>query len=176
METITGEQVVQVARRYLGAPFKLHGRDERGIDCVGLVVCIAKQFDLTIDLEGYYRRGVPFSTVKRYLLDHGFKEISHAQLTVGDFITAATDHGKAGSVSIISGTGDSPLVAGITRIIHCESAVPPMCVVEVPVDVQQLKRDAFMLGRSLDEMVRKTMRVFRFPFVSPKLITPNGAQ
>ena len=56
METVTGEQVASASRKYLGAPFKLHGRDERGIDCVGLVVCVAKQFGLDIDLTGYDRR------------------------------------------------------------------------------------------------------------------------
>ncbi len=42
---ITGEQIVAAARGYVGTPFKLYGRDKNGIDCLGLIVCVAREVD-----------------------------------------------------------------------------------------------------------------------------------
>jgi hypothetical protein len=168
METVTGEQVAQAARKYLGVPFKLHGRDERGMDCVGLIVCVAKQFGLESDLKDYDRTGLPFANVERFLLSHGFASISLDCVAVGDIQTASAD-GKVTGVCIVSGTGANEL-AGITRAIHCDTigTFPRLRVVEDSVtrsDIQQIKQALSSCGRSMSD-VTAAFKVFRFPFVS----------
>lgn len=50
--TITAEQVVNEARRYIGTPYSHQGRViTRALDCVGLVLCTADELNL-VDREG----------------------------------------------------------------------------------------------------------------------------
>lgn len=56
-ETITPETVVAEARGWLGVPWRHQGRSRSGIDCVGLVVCVAHALHLSdYDSTGYSRR------------------------------------------------------------------------------------------------------------------------
>lgn len=47
--TVTRKEVIDQARKYLGVKFKLHGRDARGMDCVGLLYRVG--IDLGFKLE-----------------------------------------------------------------------------------------------------------------------------
>jgi cell wall-associated NlpC family hydrolase len=56
-ETVIPEAVVAEARGWLGVPWRHQGRSRSGIDCVGLVVCVAHALDLSdYDSTGYSRR------------------------------------------------------------------------------------------------------------------------
>ncbi len=56
-EIITSESIVAEARGWLGVPWRHQGRTRCGIDCVGLVVCVARGLDLSdYDSTGYGRR------------------------------------------------------------------------------------------------------------------------
>lgn len=56
-ETITPETIVAEARNWLGVPWRHQGRTRAGIDCVGLVVCVAHALHLSdYDSTGYGRR------------------------------------------------------------------------------------------------------------------------
>jgi cell wall-associated NlpC family hydrolase len=56
-EIITSEMIVTEARGWLGVPWRHQGRTRSGIDCVGLVVCVARALDLSdYDSTGYSRR------------------------------------------------------------------------------------------------------------------------
>lgn len=46
---VTGIQVVWTARRWVGVPFRHQGRDERGVDCVGLVIRVCEQRGILSD-------------------------------------------------------------------------------------------------------------------------------
>ena len=56
-EIITSERIIAEARGWLGVPWRHQGRTRRGVDCVGLVVCVARGLDLSdYDSTGYGRR------------------------------------------------------------------------------------------------------------------------
>lgn len=56
-EIITPERIIAEARGWLGVPWRHQGRSSSGIDCVGLVVCVARALDLSdYDSTGYSRR------------------------------------------------------------------------------------------------------------------------
>ncbi|MAL80214.1 MAG: hypothetical protein CMN55_14095 [Sneathiella sp.] len=52
-----GAEILTAARGWIGTPWRHQGRSARGLDCVGLVVMVARQIGLTpVDLPGYARR------------------------------------------------------------------------------------------------------------------------
>jgi cell wall-associated NlpC family hydrolase len=56
-ETITPERIVAEARGWLGVPWRHQGRSRAGIDCVGLVVRVARALGLSdYDHTAYGRR------------------------------------------------------------------------------------------------------------------------
>jgi cell wall-associated NlpC family hydrolase len=73
-----------IIRRYLGKPYKLHGRTIRGLDCYGLIIliyadCGHELWDINEEydeawgwkgkdyfLENYYRQWIRFSTPKLF--------------------------------------------------------------------------------------------------------------
>lgn len=42
----TEKRLVAAARAYLGVPFRHQGRNRHGLDCLGLLVCVARDCDL----------------------------------------------------------------------------------------------------------------------------------
>jgi len=48
---MTGQDII---KRYLGVPYKLHGRGMTGIDCYGLIISIYKEIGIELlDIENY---------------------------------------------------------------------------------------------------------------------------
>lgn len=56
--SVTGDDVVAAARGWLGTPWHHQGRLKGvGVDCVGLVIGVARELDLSIfDVTGYHHR------------------------------------------------------------------------------------------------------------------------
>ena len=55
--SVTRAEVVEAARSLIGMPWVHQGRNEHGIDCLGLVVTLCRRFDLSdYDITGYSRR------------------------------------------------------------------------------------------------------------------------
>jgi hypothetical protein len=160
MEAMTGDQVVQAARRFLGVPFKLHGRSEHGMDCLGLVVCVAKQFGLDFDLTDYDWKGFAVADLEHFFLSHGFTSISPQDFAIGDVqIGPNLINGKATGVCIISRTGNDEVFGITVRGL----SVSQMRIVEdsiqlSPSDFQRMKQELSSHGY---EMAASSY--FRFP-------------
>lgn len=50
-----GERIVEQARTYLGTPWRHLGRGGGGVDCVGLITCVAYDLDI-VDYNTTYTR------------------------------------------------------------------------------------------------------------------------
>lgn len=75
---VTRAQIVAEARSWVGVPFRHMGRDRGGVDCIGLVVVVARALGIPVrDWEGqgnYTRRGQGFEMV-RHIIDTGSGEL-----------------------------------------------------------------------------------------------------
>lgn len=63
-------QPYEVALQYLGVPFQHRGRTARGVDCVGLLVLVARHFDLPVKDKRVYGREPFRDGLKDYLVHH----------------------------------------------------------------------------------------------------------
>jgi cell wall-associated NlpC family hydrolase len=51
------DDIVRIARSWIGTPFRHQGRTRFGIDCVGLLVAVADELGIAaVDVPGYNRR------------------------------------------------------------------------------------------------------------------------
>lgn len=87
--SITREQVVITARAYLGAPWLHQGRNRAGLDCVGLLVCVARDIGYPVeDVRGYSREssGEAFQAALSVQLD----KIDITEARAGDILAMRT--------------------------------------------------------------------------------------
>lgn len=50
-------EIIDAARGWIGTPWRHQGRNRRGVDCIGLLVVVARGLGLTVeDVAGYRRR------------------------------------------------------------------------------------------------------------------------
>jgi len=173
--TVTGEQVVAATRKYLNVPFKLHGRDKTGIDCIGLVSCVAREFGLVFDdiIDYDMETGIPVETIKRLL--HRFAQTSAENIMPGDLWTFKNLlTGTCTGCSIISGItvgtfGGSGSFGRMSRIIQCETTSssngpPRWRVVE---DTMGIFDVLALTSRGLSaSAVLRASLFYRFPFVT----------
>lgn len=79
-EIITSERIVAEARAWLGVPWRHQGRTRCGVDCVGLVVCVARGLDLSdYDSTGYGRRAQGQGFVEHFRSNMDAVPIPHAR-------------------------------------------------------------------------------------------------
>lgn len=85
--------IVSIARRWVGTPFHHQARLERvGVDCVGLVICVAREIDAVPadwDVEGYGR--VPDGKQLVHHLQQRLVPIAQAEMQLGDVVLVAFD-------------------------------------------------------------------------------------
>lgn len=77
--------VIETAKSYVGLPFVHQGRSKvTGVDCVGLLVCMGKEFEYPDlkDAEAYRR--IPSATVIRDILNQNCDEIPLEEMREGD--------------------------------------------------------------------------------------------
>lgn len=116
--------IVAAARRYLDVPFVHQGRGECGLDCLGLLLVVAKRCGLSfkglavsdIDVPTYGMR--PDTLLLKQRLDHFLQPIPREQVAVGDVVLLKV-HGSPQHLAIIC---DYPMV-GELGIIHAYAPV-----------------------------------------------------
>lgn len=71
---IRGVEVYAHAQSLIGVRFRLHGRDESGLDCVGLIVLVYARagFIISDALRDYPLRGVSLARIEQGLEQAGF--------------------------------------------------------------------------------------------------------
>ena len=113
---IQREEVIRAARRYVGTPFVMAGRSRRGIDCVGLPLCIARDLrvsrwrDLWQDVECHAYPTIREIGFLRGKLDrfveHGFlRRIDKNDCAPGDMTLCFTGFGHDHHVAILTSAG-----------------------------------------------------------------------
>ena len=101
-----GERALARARTLIGTPFRLHGRDAGGVDCVGLA---AFAWELAVP-GGYPLRATPLDRIARFLRAAGF---------------APTSWDRPGAI-VIGAPGPAQLHLGIATgsgVIHADAAL-----------------------------------------------------
>ena len=115
---MAGNRAVAQARALVGTPFRLHGRDARGIDCIGLVAIAYRQ---TAVPTGYALRTADADAVVAPLRVLGFRPRRARQ--AGDILVL-----DAGPAQLHLGlwTGDSLIHAdaGLRRVVEMPGAPP----------------------------------------------------
>ena len=75
MITFKPTDVVEIARTYIGAPFRHQGRSKvYGVDCVGLLVCVLWEMDIKVDDIANYN-GLVDADLLRSKLDTTLDEL-----------------------------------------------------------------------------------------------------
>lgn len=123
-------RLIDLARTYLGVPFAHQGRSRRGVDCLGLLVCVAREAELM-------REGVPLAqcdeTDYGHLPDENrlraglaalLDPVPSEALQPGDVAQFRID-GSARHVGLVADYAGSP---GELSLIHAYA--PSRCVVE----------------------------------------------
>lgn len=84
---------VEVARGYIGTPYKHQGRVKgHGVDCVGLLVCVAIEcgvFQKGWDVTGYSR--IPDGRTLMRHLSENFERVEQGSMKPGDFVCVSFD-------------------------------------------------------------------------------------
>lgn len=81
----TRAEFVEAARSYLQIPFEHQGRSRSGVDCLGLLVCIARDLGIDVVDNLNYGRSPCHKTMRAGLLNH-FNIIPRASISAGDVL------------------------------------------------------------------------------------------
>lgn len=83
-------EIVSAARSYLNVPWRHQARSRLGVDCVGLVICIARDLGIvppTFDIGGYGREPDGASLIRH--LDTRLSRVPRQQLAPGHVVCVA---------------------------------------------------------------------------------------
>lgn len=95
--------IVNAARTYLGVPFVHQGRSRRGVDCVGLLVCVAQDLGIPVSDDLAYGLN-PDPVHLRVKLSENLAPIAIADAQPGDVYQMRFDQ-DATHVAIVTDRG-----------------------------------------------------------------------
>lgn len=136
--------IVKAARSYLGVRWRHQGRTvEKGIDCLGLIVCVVHDMGLYVD-EDYtrYRKFPTDDTMRRKMMEY-FEYVSTGKEQYGDIMMLAGHlKGPPQHVGFLSPGKGVPF-----GLIHSSLTAKVNKVVEqnISVDYSKLRRGTFRL-------------------------------
>lgn len=128
-----GNWIVQTARKYTGVSFQHLGRTTRGLDCVGLIVRVAND----LDLSSY--------DYKAYTQEPNFNQFRKAFRECPDIERIAKKEMRAGDIVLIA-LPSFPCHAGILTergIIHALAARGRVCEHRLSVDWKRRIREVY---------------------------------
>ena len=104
------QQIVAAANRYVGTPWRRYGRSEFGVDCVGLLICVAKDLNLCSYDNQSYSKEYKYEDLISNLVKAGCNFIPRYKIDIGDILVMA--HNSVGvHAAIYCGMEDN-------RVIH----------------------------------------------------------
>jgi len=110
--------IVTRARRTVGTPFRLHGRDVQGLDCIGLVAIAWGVPDVP---TGYAMRGGTLARVDDRL--HAAGGVRKEKGEAGDVVAAMPGPAQI-HLMILTADGFIHADAGLRRVVEVPGAVP----------------------------------------------------
>lgn len=141
---MTGAEIVNVARLWLGVRYRHQGRSREGVDCIGLPVCVRAELGLpAFDAAPGYARASLGSEMLDYCKAN-MQEVARDALQPGDILVQMD--GVIRHMAIVC---DYPLCKDSLGIIH--AYLPNKRVVE---------------GRLTDGFMATVRGCFRFPEVT----------
>lgn len=106
------DQAVLAARRWVDTPYRHKGRSDRGLDCIGLAVVVARSFGIAIaDEENYTNWADPQRRLLKVMETHGCR-IAHPESPFPGTIGIFSQAGLPGHVGIFSRKH------GVVHLIH----------------------------------------------------------
>ena len=103
------------ARSLIGVPFRAQGRNERGLDCVGLVLAACGLLGESARSD-YRLRGDHRTELKRELLRH-FRRVSRSRRRIGDLILMAVA-GDQMHLSVLTDRGFVHADARLRKVVE----------------------------------------------------------
>lgn len=105
------QAIVTTARSYLGSPWRHQGRTPEGIDCIGLVIEVAKKvMGWTFDIIDYPRQASDETMLN--LCGQYFSSVESTDLRPGDILVMGFDNQRHAAI-----VGDYP-AEGEVSMIH----------------------------------------------------------
>jgi cell wall-associated NlpC family hydrolase len=127
---MTSERIVAEARTWLGTRFHHQGRVKHvGVDCAGLVVCVAQAVGLSLyDCSDYTR--IPDGELLKQLCDQQLTHIARSDIAVGDVLLFRIER-EPQHLAIV-GNYEGDCNQGDLSMIHAYA--PARCVIECRLD------------------------------------------
>lgn len=117
-----GERIAAEALALVGARFRLHGRDEHGLDCVGLVaLAAARAGHEGVVPTGYGLRGGELARIGGWLEAAGLRAVDETR--VGDVALVRAGPGQVHLMIVVTG-GHVHAHAGLRRVVMMPGASP----------------------------------------------------
>ena len=125
---MTRQEIVDQAKGYKGVRALHQGRTMKGIDCWGLIMCVATDFNLTPNLVKEFMN-YPINPTSEMILSQagktGLEKIDRGNAGAGDIIILSSDR-QARHIAILTGTGTMIHVnRKVGRKGECIESKPP---------------------------------------------------
>jgi cell wall-associated NlpC family hydrolase len=123
---MSGEALALAAESFVGASFRLHGRDPiTGFDCLGLVLMAMAEIGRAVRLPVRYRlRNVDPERFFRMAAAAGFAEIIEPELEVGDVLLLEAGPAQLHLAIVGTSGGIVHAHAGLRRVVATPFPLP----------------------------------------------------